>query len=183
MERSVQRFLLQRSSTRQHIRFFGRSACYRRKYVVTKKATPTLPNLATPEQQNVKSRLKRNLFYRFFNFIETYGEKVLSKILPEKLMTGVKLFSRGTKLLFNDMREYQAVNQYLSKSVDWEMACKGLSSKQLEVYLSLPSQIIRVSPVLILSAFPMAQNVSTYYLGFSKKLKGWRLDVRGPNLF
>ena len=151
--------------------------------MVTKKATPTLPNLATPEQQNVKSRLKRNLFYRFFNFIETYGEKVLSKILPEKLMTGVKLFSRGTKLLFNDMREYQAVNQYLSKSVDWEMACKGLSSKQLEVYLSLPSQIIRVSPVLILSAFPMAQNVSTYYLVFSKKLKGWRLDVRGPNLF
>ena len=160
MERSIQRFLLQSSATREHVRFFGRSVCYKRKYVVTKKSTPTLPNLATPEQQNVKSRIKQNLFYRFFNFIETYSEKVLSKILPEKLFTGVKLFSRGTKLLFNDMREYQAINQKLSKSVDWEMACKGLSSKQLEVYLNLPSQIMRVSPVLILSAFPMAQNVS-----------------------
>ena len=121
-----------------------------------------MPNLATKEQENVKSRLKKNLFYRFFNFIETYGEKVLEKVLPEKLMTGVKLFSRGTKLLFSDMKEYVAINQKLSKSVDWKMACEGLSSKQLEVYMSLPSQIIRVSPVLILSAFPMAQNVNIY---------------------
>ena len=162
MERSIQRFLLQRSVTREHIRFFGRSEFCRRKYVVTKKSTPTLPNLATKEQENVKSRLKKNLFYRFFNFIETYGEKVLEKVLPEKLMTGVKLFSRGTKLLFSDMKEYVAINQKLSKSVDWKMACEGLSSKQLEVYMSLPSQIIRVSPVLILSAFPMAQNVNIY---------------------
>lgn len=119
---------------------------------------PTLPNLETSDTTR-RSQIKKRLFERMFNYVETYSDKVLSKVLPDKAMKAVRTFSRGTKLLFADMKEYTWVNHVLTSTHDWKKACRTLSRKQLETYLYLPPELLKVAPVLILSAFPFAQNV------------------------
>ncbi len=124
-----------------------------------RKVDPSLPNLATTEEATKKTEIKRKAFSRMFEYIENYGERVLSNVLPSVAMRAVKLFSKGTKALFSDMKQYEWVNHVLSVTSDWQKACKTLTRKQLEVYLYLPGELMRVTPVLVLSAFPMAQNV------------------------
>ncbi len=65
----------------------------------------------------------------------------------------------GTKFLLGDMKEFSWVYNVLSETSDWEKACKSLSRRQLELYMTLPVDLLRVMPVLTVSALPMAQNV------------------------
>ena len=98
-----------------------------------KKIRPSLPNLATSSEATKKTELKRRLFGRMFDFIENYGEKVLSNVLPIVAMKAVKMFSRGTKLLFQDMKEFVWINRELSETAHWQVVCRALSRRQLEV--------------------------------------------------
>ena len=103
--------------------------------VILKKVNPSLPNLATPEEATKKTEIKRKFFARMFDFIGDYSEKVLSSVLPEVAMKAVKTFSKGTKALYGDMKQYAWINSVLSRANDWENACKNLSRRQLEVIL------------------------------------------------
>ena len=100
-----------------------------------RKNQPSLPNLATAEEATRKTEIKRRLFRRMFGFIENYGDKVLSTVLPEVALRAVKTFSRGTKSLFKDMKEFVWVNQVLSETSHWQIVCKSLTRRQLEVHI------------------------------------------------
>ena len=99
-----------------------------------RKLRPSLPNLASDDEVTRKTVIKRKIFHRILDFLETYGEKVLSKVLPDKAMEAVRLFSKGTKSLISDMKEFNWVNHVLSQTKNWELACKSLSRRQLEVF-------------------------------------------------
>ena len=99
-----------------------------------RKVRPSLPNLASDDEVTRKTVIKRKIFHRILDFLETYGEKVLSKVLPDKAMEAVRLFSKGTKSLISDMKEFNWVNHVLSQTKNWELACKSLSRRQLEVF-------------------------------------------------
>ena len=101
-----------------------------------RKEQPSLPNLVTAEEATRKTQIKRKLFRRMFDFLETYGEKVLSSVLPEVALKAVKTFSRGTKGLFRDMKEFVWVNRVLSETSHWQTVCKSLTRRQLEVILT-----------------------------------------------
>ncbi len=70
-----------------------------------------------------------------------------------------RLFKDGTKLLLKDMTEFSWVYSVLSQTQDWDKACRTLSRRQLELYMTHPDELKRVMPVLAVSALPMAQNV------------------------
>ena len=105
---------------------FASAHCHR-------KNQPSLPNLATTEEATRKTEIKRRLFRRMFDFIESYGDKVLSTVLPDVALRAVKTFSRGTKSLFKDMKEFVWVNRVLSETRHWQIVCKSLTRRQLEV--------------------------------------------------
>ena len=122
------------------------------------KQTPSLPNLEPKGQTTAKTTVKTKLFDKLFDYIKGY-EVILEKLLPDVAFKFYKTFSNGTKLLFKDMNEFLWVFHVLSATSNWEIACKSMSRKQLELYLTLPAELLRVAPVLVISAFPMAQNV------------------------
>ena len=124
-----------------------------------RKTNPSLPNLATKEEFSQKTAIKKKFFQRMLGYLETYGDKVLANVLPKVAYDAVKTFSKGTKLLLEDMKVYNWSNHVLSNTRDWQRACKSLSRRQLEVYMHLPGELLRVAPVLVVSAFPFAQNV------------------------
>ena len=119
---------------------------------------PSLPNLDLKGQTTAKTAVKTKLFERFFEYLKGY-EAILEKLLPKVAIKFYKTFSNGAKLLFRDMNDFLWVYHVLSSTTNWENACKSLSRKQLELYLTLPAELRRVAPVLAISAFPMAQNV------------------------
>lgn len=100
---------------------------------VAKKTNPSLPNLATTEEATKKTEIKRKIFWRMFDYVEHYGETVLSKVLPSVAFNAIKTFSQGTKALLGDMKDYAWVNHELSESRNWQKACRFLSRRQLEV--------------------------------------------------
>ena len=121
--------------------------------------TPSLPNLDPNDQKSKKSAVKERIFEKFFNYIKGY-DIILEKLLPDVAFKYYKIFSNGSKSLFKDMKGFIYVYHVLSTSSDWEKACKIMTRAQLELYLALPAELLRVAPVLIISAFPMAQNIA-----------------------
>jgi hypothetical protein len=100
---------------------------------VPKATRPSLPNLETKDSRpTAKGKIKRKFFQRFFDYLSGY-EAVLKKVLPASAVRIFELFSRGTRLLFADMKEFAETNHILSSTSSWEKACKTLSREQLEV--------------------------------------------------
>ena len=117
-----------------------------------------MPKLEAPGKESARGIVRKKLFYRFFDYLKGYGE-ILDKLLPEKFRDVSRLFLRGTKALFSDMREFIWVYHVLSATSDWEKACRTLTRRQLVLYRTLPNDLYSVAPVLLLSAFPLMQNV------------------------
>ena len=69
----------------------------------------------------------------FCNLYDAAGSVLDSQHYIHPWMKAVKTFSRGTKALLADMKEYSWVNHVLTETSDWQKACLTLSRRQLEV--------------------------------------------------
>ena len=125
------------------------------------KSNPTLPKLFAPEQDKTGARAEFGwrIFGSFLDFIKYYPVKVLDKVLPDKAVKAYRTFLTGSKSLFRETRDFAEIYHVLSETRDWRKACASLTRSQLELYRRLPSELMRVAPVLAVSALPMAQNV------------------------
>ena len=139
------------------VKTFQRTLSTTAKHCQAKK-DPSLPNLEPRDRPTRRGLLRIKLFDRFFNYLRNY-EAILQKLLPTIAFKAYKTFSDGSKSLFLDMKEFSAVYNALASSPDWQTAAKSLTRKQLELYLTLPPELRRVAPVLVVSALPFAQNV------------------------
>jgi hypothetical protein len=134
------------------------------------KAPPTLPGLEHESKNSRKNKLRKHIFFRFLDYLINY-EKLVAAIVPKKLVEMSKVFIRGTKRIVLDMRDFAWVYKVLSNTRDWQKAASTLSRRQLELYLNLPDELYRVAPVLVISAFPLMQNVAfPVALMYPKKL-------------
>ena len=129
-----------------------------RHHTTPSKPRPTLPNLEPSGNNSRGGILRLRLFERLFDYLSKY-EVVLQKVLPTIAYKAYKTFSEGSKKLFKDMAEWANVYGTLAASPDYQTMAATLTSKQLQLYLSLPAELRRVGPVLVVSALPMAQNV------------------------
>ncbi|CAB4055125.1 unnamed protein product [Lepeophtheirus salmonis] len=58
-----------------------------------------------------------------------------------------------------------------SHSNNWDRDCQSLTRKELQLYITFPSDFLRVLPVFIISTLPFAQNIAfSLALAFPKKL-------------
>ena len=120
---------------------------------------PSLPKLERQGDESARGIVRKKLFYRFFAYLADYGTTVLDKVLPSKFREATRLFLSGSRALFLDMREFIGVYNVLSATSDWDKACRTLTRRQLMLYRTLPDELYSVAPVLLLSAFPLMQNV------------------------
>jgi len=109
------------------------------------------------KQSEAKTRMQMGLLGRFLNYLASYGE-ILEKAFPDTIVKTYRLFSMGTSALIRDTKTYIYVQTVLGIT-DHNKAFRTFTRRELEVYHSLPQDLARVAPVLLLSAFPFAQNV------------------------
>jgi len=103
--------------------------------------------------------LRKKFFFRLLEYLTNY-EKLIKAIVPKKLIEASRVMINGTKLIVIDMREFAWTYKVLSTTSDWQRAAGTLSRRQLELYMNLPAELYRVAPVLVISAFPLMQNVA-----------------------
>ena len=131
---------------------------------------PTLPRLELESKESRKTKLRKKYFFSFLNYLVNY-ETIIKAIVPKKLMEASRVMINGTKLIVTDMREFAWAYKVLSTTSDWQKAAATLSRRHLELYMNLPGELYRVAPVLVVSAFPLMQNVAfPLALMFPKRL-------------
>lgn len=104
-----------------------------------------------------KNKLTWKVFNRFYAFLKTYST-VLQTYFPDKLVQTYNVFYNGSKALFNDMKTYSRIRRLLFRSSNTNRVFEQLTRAEMELFLSLPQDLVRVAPVMAVSALPLAQH-------------------------
>lgn len=105
-------------------------------------------------QKYSRENVRQILFTRFFKYISNY-DKVLEKQFPSAMRV-YRVFSYGVKDFYGDMKKYFKINAIMNSS---EKGIKALTRKEIELWKKMPSDMMKVGPVLLISALPFANYV------------------------
>lgn len=106
------------------------------------------------QQKYSRENVRQYLFTRFFNYIANY-DKVLEKKFPSAMHV-YRVFVVGVKDFYGDMVKYYKINNIKNSS---EKGLRALTRKELELWKQMPSDMMKVAPVLLISALPLANYV------------------------
>ncbi|KAG5676368.1 hypothetical protein PVAND_006209 [Polypedilum vanderplanki] len=104
------------------------------------------------QKKSSRENIKSYFFVRFFNYIQNY-DKVLEKKFPSAMHI-YRVFSIGVKEFFNDTKMFFKINSIVNKQ-----GLKSLTRKEMELFNQMPKDMMKVSPVLLISALPFANYV------------------------
>lgn len=106
------------------------------------------------QQKYSRENVRQYLFSRFFNYIANY-DKVLEKQFPSAMHV-YRVFMVGVKDFYSDMKKYYKINAIQNSS---EKGLRALTRKEMELWKQMPSDMMKVGPVLLISALPFANYV------------------------
>lgn len=98
------------------------------------------------------SKLKKYWFLRFVDYVRNY-DVVLKKNFP-RTMQVYSIFSEGTKAFYFDLKKYlSVVKKHTLDGVEY------LTSNELQLKYKLQKDIMKISPVLLISAVPFTNYI------------------------
>jgi LETM1-like protein len=106
------------------------------------------------QQKYSRENVQKYFFTRFFNYISNY-DKVLEKKFPSAMHV-YRIFMVGVKDFYGDMKKYIQINIIMNSS---EKGIQALTRKEMEMLKKMPSDMMKVAPVLISAALPLANYV------------------------
>lgn len=106
------------------------------------------------QQKYSRENVQQIFFTRFFTYISNY-DKILEKRFPAAMHV-YRVFMVGVKDFYGDMKKYFKVNAIKNSS---EKGLKALTRKEMELHHQMPKDMMRVAPVLLISALPFANYV------------------------
>lgn len=107
-----------------------------------------------PVRKYIQS-IQRYIFSSYYNFVKNYETKVELKFPAAfQIYRVVKI---GLQDLFIDMKEYVRVLRKINAH-DKNLEC--LTRKELELYIQMPQDMLRVAPVLIISTLPFTNYIT-----------------------
>jgi hypothetical protein len=108
----------------------------------------------TMQQKYSRENVRQYFFTRFLTYISNY-DKVLEKRFPAAMHV-YRVFMVGVKDFYIDMKKYFKINAIKNSS---EKGLKALTRKEMELFYQVPKDMMRVAPVLLISALPFANYV------------------------
>ncbi|XP_029051877.1 LETM1 domain-containing protein 1 [Osmia bicornis bicornis] len=103
-------------------------------------------------EKNKVSNIKKYWFDRYINYIKNY-EQVLERNFP-RTMHVYRIFSIGTKDFINDVKKYILI---LKKQATSD--ANSLTVEELRLSYTMPKDLIKICPVLLISAVPFTNYV------------------------
>ena len=105
-----------------------------------------------------KNKLTLKFFDKFYQFLKSYTS-IRRSYFPDQLVSTYRIFSDGSRALLSDMRTYSRLRRLLFQSSDTQRVFAQLTRTEMELFLTLPQDLIKVAPVMAISALPFAQNI------------------------
>lgn len=112
---------------------------------------------SSPRKSYAKTEAKKIRFYvlhRYAEYIKNY-DKILEKRFPSATQV-FRIFMVGVKDFYNDVKEYMKIIRILNTS---GKGFTSLTRKEIELYHQMPKDMMKVGPVLLISALPFANYV------------------------
>lgn len=100
--------------------------------------------------QQVRKNVRGYMFTRFFDYVKNY-DTVLEKNFPSAVKV-YRVFFDGVKEFFSDMKRFLKVTRIVNSSAK---GLKSLNRQELELYMQMPRDMVKVAPALIFSSLPM----------------------------
>ncbi|KAM7356945.1 LETM1 domain-containing protein 1 [Cochliomyia hominivorax] len=98
----------------------------------------------------VRKNVRGYMFTRFFDYVKNY-DKVLEKNFPSAVKV-YRVFFDGVKEFFSDMKKFYKITRIVNSS---SKGVKHLNRQELELYMQMPRDMVKVAPALLFSSLPM----------------------------
>ncbi|XP_055706750.1 LETM1 domain-containing protein 1 [Phlebotomus papatasi] len=129
---------------------------------VTQKRFETSDSSSNPSEDkkskysraNVRKNVRGYVFTRYFDYLQNY-DKVLEKKFPAAMHV-YRVFMVGIKDFYADTKKFLKITRIANTSPN---GLKALTRKELELYYQMPRDMMKVAPVLLISALPFANYV------------------------
>uniref|UniRef100_A0A034W6R5 LETM1 domain-containing protein 1 n=1 Tax=Bactrocera dorsalis TaxID=27457 RepID=A0A034W6R5_BACDO len=130
------------------------------------------PPPAKDDKKLSSQRLSREnvegyMFKHFFDYIKNY-EKLLEKNFPSAMKL-YRTYVDGVMDFYNDMKSYLKIARIVNNS---PMGLKALNRKELELYMQMPRDMMKVAPALIVVALPLVGYVAMPLIYFYVRIFG-----------
>ncbi|XP_068149778.1 LETM1 domain-containing protein 1 [Drosophila tropicalis] len=102
------------------------------------------------KREQMRDNMQDYIFTRYFNYVKNY-DKVLEKNFP-KAMQLYHVFFDGVKDFFGDMKRFLKIARIANDS---PQGIRALNRQELELYMQMPRDMMKVAPALIGCSLPM----------------------------
>lgn len=102
------------------------------------------------KREQMRDNMQDYIFMRYFNYVKNY-DKVLEKNFP-KAMQIYRAFFDGVKEFFSDMKRFLKIARIANDS---PQGIRALNRQELELYMQMPRDMMKVAPALIGCSLPM----------------------------
>lgn len=113
----------------------------------------TQRNKHTHSIRNEKEKLRTYIVQRYIDYVKNYTQ-VFEQRFPS-LAKIYRIFSIGIKDFLRDLKTYIKLRMKIAKNGGFS----NMSRQEIELYQKMPSDMLRIAPVLILSAIPFGNYV------------------------
>lgn len=111
-----------------------------------------MPAIKESTQKYSRENVRQYFFSRFYNYLSNY-DKVLEKNFPSAMHI-YRVFMIGMKDFYGDMKMYFKINSIVNSK-----GLQALTRKEMELHNQMPKDMMKVAPVLLISALPFANYV------------------------
>lgn len=109
---------------------------------------------ALARREQVQENIRGYVFTRYIDYLQNY-EKVLEKRFPAAMRV-YRVFMDGVKDFFKDVKALLRIKKIIALSPNgWD----ALTRRELELNYQMPRDMLKVAPVLLLSAIPFGHYV------------------------
>ncbi|KAG7313457.1 hypothetical protein JYU34_000582 [Plutella xylostella] len=119
------------------------------------------PMYAKKALKQEKEKFRTYVIQQYLDYLSNYA-KVLEQRFPSA-MKMYRVFSVGIKDFYKDLKTYLSLRIRLAR----DQGFQNMSRQELELYVKMPGDMLRIAPVLILSAIPFG-NYIIFPLAFLK---------------
>ncbi|ALC43464.1 CG5989 [Drosophila busckii] len=102
------------------------------------------------KREQMRDDMQDYIFTRYFNYVKNY-DKVLEKNFP-KAMQLYRVFFDGVTMFFADMKRFLKISRIANNS---PQGVRALNRQELELYMQMPRDMMKVAPALIGCSLPM----------------------------
>lgn len=108
--------------------------------------------LSSTDKNSRVKQIQKYWIFRYIDYVKNY-EKVLEKNFP-KTMHVYRVFSVGTKEFYSDLKRYMQVRKKIRIT-----GIDSLTREELQLSFTFPKDLIKISPVLLISAIPFTNYI------------------------